>query len=395
MRAHNDGSPNGRGSVSLVSRARPARSSLFAALALLLAAMLVVCLWPFEFAPRNGAAWLGTAPGIRSTGLGMVASEESFPPLSSLSATGAITVEIAIRPAWIPRRALPHILSFCPDEGPPTLVVAAWKEGLVLRLGRPELTGGKRYRELGVPDAFKPGKTTLVTVVTGATGTTVYLDGRLATAAPEARLSDGAPLGRLLLASSPTGGGSWQGEILGLTIAGRALTAEEVRRGSDAAGPDGAPARPDELLVASYPFDEGAGTQIRNAVAPRYALTMPATYRPFRRAVLSLPARDARGAMFGVADVVLNVLGFIPFGFLAAWCLAAAAPSVLVRSLAAVLGGLALSLTIELAQVFLPSRTSSLSDLVANTAGTALGVAGLLLAERVIGRRGGRDEPAA
>ena len=73
------------------------------------------------------------------------------------------------------------------------------------------------------------------------------------------------------------------------------------------------------------------------------------------------------------ADVVSNVLLFLPWGVLYAW-LAAGRGRGLARTIAgAALGGLALSGAVEVAQLFLPSRTTSLTDLTTNTAGAALG----------------------
>ena len=70
--------------------------------------------------------------------------------------------------------------------------------------------------------------------------------------------------------------------------------------------------------------------------------------------------------MRGVADAVLNVFLFMPLGLALAY-----------RGLdllRAVPLGAALSIAIELAQLFIPGRDSSLGDVVTNTLGTAAGV---------------------
>ena len=74
-------------------------------------------------------------------------------------------------------------------------------------------------------------------------------------------------------------------------------------------------------------------------------------------------------------DITVNILGFLPFGFfLSAWLR-------LVKNLPApraygisILLGFCLSLAIELIQVYLPTRDSSLMDVFSNTMGTAAGV---------------------
>ena len=74
------------------------------------------------------------------------------------------------------------------------------------------------------------------------------------------------------------------------------------------------------------------------------------------------------------SDVVINIVGFIPFGFFfALWF--SLTPGIARPRLTALLLGFAISLAIETLQYFLPTRDSSMTDLLNNTIGTALGVA--------------------
>lgn len=84
----------------------------------------------------------------------------------------------------------------------------------------------------------------------------------------------------------------------------------------------------------------------------------------------------------GLDDLLVNVLVFMPLGFVS--LLALNERYRLGRSLVlAVLHGMVLSFAIEAFQAFLPMRYSSLSDLMMNTLGTALGsAAGALLRQR-------------
>jgi len=66
-----------------------------------------------------------------------------------------------------------------------------------------------------------------------------------------------------------------------------------------------------------------------------------------------------------LADGILNVFLFLPFGLALGW--KARSP------LTAVCGGLLLSIMVELAQMWIPGRDPSLSDIIANTTGTAVG----------------------
>ena len=81
-------------------------------------------------------------------------------------------------------------------------------------------------------------------------------------------------------------------------------------------------------------------------------------------ATLGVP-RDSAAV---VLEFLANVVLFAPLGVL----LVLAFPGV--RWWAVVLAGFLLSVGIELVQLAIPSRVSSVSDVVANTAGTALGL---------------------
>lgn len=87
-------------------------------------------------------------------------------------------------------------------------------------------------------------------------------------------------------------------------------------------------------------------------------------------------------------DVIANVIGYMPLGFLAAL----AAYPVLRRRYAfafAFICSILLSFTLELLQLYLPTRTSSNLDLLANTAGGTLGALIALAATRALMDSGG------
>lgn len=340
--------------------------------------MLAACFWPFEFNPRNGVVWLKNEPGIRFSGIGMAMSREPFPTLSQHSGDGSLTVEIAIRPLSREGGRTPHILTFFSDTGLPVFVFGAWKSSLMIQVVKPEAERGlKKTSRIWLGDALAPGRTLFVTVVARQQGTSLYLDGRLRGENPDARLPAGAfPLGRLLLGNSPTGRNGWKGDILSLTVYERGLSADEVAESQTAWAAGNLPqlAR-QEALIAHYDFAEGAGAVAGSTRGLRNDVLIPAVFKPLRRTVLAPPPPGVKLRQLFNLDGVLNILGFVPFGFLAMSAISLA-PHVSDRrqSVIVVCSGLALSLAIELTQIFIPARNSSLIDLGANTIGTALGV---------------------
>ena len=73
------------------------------------------------------------------------------------------------------------------------------------------------------------------------------------------------------------------------------------------------------------------------------------------------------------ADMINNVVGFLPFGFGLALLFERQQRPVLVAFAATVMMGAGLSLAVELLQLFLPTRTATPFDVMTNTLGTFLG----------------------
>jgi glycopeptide antibiotics resistance protein len=85
--------------------------------------------------------------------------------------------------------------------------------------------------------------------------------------------------------------------------------------------------------------------------------------------------------MSDLDDIAINILGFMPFGFIVYRYRRLAKPDGRAWNVVwAVCAGATISLAIELTQVWLPNRYSSATDLLTNTLGTFLGA---LLAGKV------------
>lgn len=307
---------------------------------------------------------------LRFNGLGTASSRDPFPSLRQLSESDELTVEMAVRPARIYSHGVPSILALVSERGEPALMIGAWKKSLVLRLGRPANTGWKKYQEIGVADVFSAGQIVRLVISLGPGGTTVSVNGNVVKLSPDATLdAAAAPLGRLLLSNSVTGGSTWKGDILELAIhAGGATPVEPAGEGSTG------PSHKDGL-VARYRFDQFHNNLIPNDAGPQYDLIVPPYFAPLRRTVLEPPRAGSGQRRWLLKDIVLNIAGFVPFGLVL--MLVLGTRSVIApRRLAtvAVSLGFSFSLVIELTQALLPTRSSSLTDLAMNTLGTAAGV---------------------
>lgn len=89
----------------------------------------------------------------------------------------------------------------------------------------------------------------------------------------------------------------------------------------------------------------------------------------------------------GILHTFLNALLFAPFGFALSRFFPARRRSLLKSIAAAVIAGAALSYSIEIVQLYLPSRDSAWDDVLANTAGALAGIIFGLVSGGVINRR--------
>jgi hypothetical protein len=127
----------------------------------------------------------------------------------------------------------------------------------------------------------------------------------------------------------------------------------------------------DDACVALYLFDEHAGNTLHNSVHASNNLYIPPKFMVLDKTVLD-PVWRAFAWRFGFwEDTLVNIGGFIPFGlFLGAWF---SARGVRRPVLFASLIGFLASIFIELVQVKLPTRDSSMSDVLTNILGSMLG----------------------
>jgi VanZ like family/Concanavalin A-like lectin/glucanases superfamily len=351
-----------------------------------LAIILTAGLWPFH-SPKNDVSWLTNEDGIRFGRFGCVFSTGPIgDQRSKENASGSL--ELWIKPAP-PTRGRRTILAF---EGPgdDSTAFSLQQNGnsLIIQRKNIDRNGVFHTAEFTLKEALTGDSRMALTVTLGTRDTNVYRNGVLAGSSRLVGQSIPVFAGRAVLGNFLNVGGAWLGQFYGLAIYDRKLTSEEVALHAEGWDNSRRPKmKQDEQPVALYLFTEHAGRVVHEQIASQANLIVPERYTVLRPEFLALPWRHFRSTLGYWEDVVVNILGFVPFGlsFLAYFTSTRMTkhPVLLVIFL-----GFLTSLTIEVLQAYLPTRNSGMNDLFTNTFGTGLGV--LLyrtpLAHRIFGK---------
>jgi hypothetical protein len=353
---------------------RAIRIALGAVCIVILCVLLTAGLWPF-CAPRNGVAWKARKNGLQFGPTGVVTSQES---LHMAAPGGDCTLELLLQPAQIKGNGTFLAFDSSSDPQSPFDVQQLW-EDMAIQRAAIDAEGRPTRLWLETNRVFQAGQLTLLTITGEPHLTTVYVNGSPAKVSSSFGFSSSDIAGRSVLGSS-TVHGSWSGQIAGLAIYDAALSPVEVQMHSQRWSRGESPVTTGEHQpVALYRFNEGSGNTVHDLSGHGGDLVIPSRYFVLHPGFLKSPLGDFLDRYSGWrsrsywANVCLNVAGFVPMGFFFTVYFSLIWP--LRRSRITVVAmGLAVSLTIEIGQYFLPTRDSGINDLITNTLGTAVGV---------------------
>jgi len=336
--------------------------------------MAIVGLWPFSFCAPNNAVFLKTggiafAPPSIAYDIDTLTTSEK-----SLLADSVVTIRLRLRspgatifprhrPAWILSLRSGH------RERP---LVGQWKSDLMVRTRRAEENVrpvGAREKKLWMRDAFLTQQDLDVVIVTGPPGTTLFVNGEQKAIASDCRMFDRKEHGpqRLQVGGSIIGKYAWNGILYELCVYKGDISGQLAKQKHASISPEA------QNPVMQFSF-ENNGPLVRNRAGPRHGLYVSPSFPVSTDQVLVPVWDDFVNNREYLADIGVNFIGFIPFGFFFAGFLMLLHPVNRRNAfLGAVAGGFCLSLTIELLQVLLPLRSSQMSDLIFNTIGTVAG----------------------
>lgn len=342
---------------------------------LMVCGLLAAGLSPFNPFPRNEVFWLNEGKGLEFGAHGLVISSDLLSP-SPTEHDSYCSLQIRLQPKRRYVNNSSTILVFYTPDNPVQFRLMQYGDELLFRRNYHQAKNRFKNLEIEMESAFTNNEPVSFTITSGPEGAVAYRNGVRAGASRRMGLSCNDFAGQLVIGNSPISDNAWQGRLLDLAIYKRELTPQEISRDYAAinAGPplQGLPDLHDNI-VARYDFAEGSGKVIHNREGFAPDLQIPAHFRILHKQFLAPPWKEFRPDNGYVNDVAINIAGFIPFGFLLAAYLSWNRQGTRAATLT-ILAGAAISVTIEVLQVFIPSRTSGVTDIITNTLGTALGV---------------------
>ena len=339
--------------------------------ALVLLCILVAGLWPFHV-PRNEVTWLGQEGGLLFGKYGSIVSASPF-NANPRRADGSCSLQIWLEPKRVHFSGT--ILAFYQPESRVTLFALRQSLGdLVLQRASQNELGQAKTVKIYIDDVFSHQKPVLFTISSNQSGTTVFANGAFVRKFENFKLSSQDLTGQLIVGNSPVTTDDWSGQLRGLAVYDRELTANEVSQDfanwTNGKSPDLAQSG---SAVALYLFNEGHGNVVHNQVDSATDLLIPERFFILHGQLLERPWDEFRPDWNYWKNIGINVAGFIPLGFFfyAYLSLLRRVENPVAITIAL---GFVVSLTIEVLQAFLPTRDSGMTDLITNTLGTAVGV---------------------
>lgn len=334
------------------------KGNLIVILWLYLSLLLGATLWPFNFLQENRVR--PVSGGLSFSDPAMAFTEGPAVGLEKLREFTLVldlSTDIPGQAAWI--------FGYGVDFGKLNLLVGLYMNSLIVELHR----GGQRMRasiENGLPRGDRA-----VLVVTGTrTALAVYVNGTLRRevtreAADDTDWNTEYPL---VFGARSDGKYPWTGTLYSISLFDSVLDAGWI----------GSPERiePDRAFL-HYQFSEIEGGSVRNSgTGSTGPILISERFEPLHRSVLM-------EAPFPIwSDITINIIAFLPIGMMIALIMAGQVKPWQVVVIAGV-AAVGLSLTIELMQLYLPRRWSTVTDVWTNTLG---GLAGAVLGSTRVGR---------
>jgi hypothetical protein len=332
---------------------------------------LVIGLWPFNFHIKNNARidqfnsslmfeWFSHAiisSNVFSNNCGINKKE--------------FVIEMIIRPARYAYHYTPRIISIG-RKNSEYFMMGQSKTGIIIRC-----KSKKVNVECGTLNVFTVGEQAYITLVSKTDNTSVFVNGKEACSINE-NLLGSKPFTKdmsIAVGNSIFGEHQWIGELYKLSFYSGSKSAEEIENSYTRWKTNGIDLHTPENSVQLFPLPEKSHpNEISGSRKTQNSMfIVPEFFSPLQKTFLNPPWIDFRMSRSYLLDLFLNLTAFIILGLLAISSISVFCKNKGILIVSTTLNSFIISITIETLQVFLPTRTSQLSDLIMNTSGGLIG----------------------
>jgi hypothetical protein len=341
-----------------------------------LAGMLYFGIRLKDFSSDNNVLW-SSKGGLAFKRFAIAYTEGFFPDTQQNTGVNGLTVEMAIRPELVKRtESIKFILLIHAGENHDQFVIGQWRSTLIIMNGY-DYSNAHRTPKIYLQLDKYEATPHLFTIVSTSAGTKVFVDGTLVKKNPDLVLKypKDREQARMIIGNNLSGQRPWTGTMMGLALYDHDLADEDVKRHfrkwHQTVDVSAFHSDKPQLL---YSFSKGNGNKIENRTGSDLDLIVPKKMTVFDKNILSLPKFTYLGIKSMSIDILVNLVGFIPLGFILIAILVlfdgiGDRTAIFIVVMIAFL----FSLTIEIAQGWIPSRDSSTLDLVINSLGSGAG----------------------
>ncbi len=348
--------------------------------------LAVILLWPFSFTffpKKNQVKWNDNSPGLHFIGEGQVISSSRNELYKNLISAEGFSLEIWLSSANNHQRGPARIVSYSLDYSYRNFTLGQEGSDLIMRLRTENTNLNGTEPSLIIEDVFRYPKPIHLVVSYNLIEQSVYVNGivKATSIIPGGNITNWDPGYPLILGNEATGDRPWLGEISYLAIYNRSLHAQEVHNGYNEVkqiiSGNFEMVTPKEGLLVRYLFNERGGSIVTNSgsLTDSLNLNIPENIQTESKPFLSFPLNTWPALDSGdFHEILLNVILFIPLGFLFQATIGIYLNGNLrIIFFAMFLGG-AITLSAEIVQYFIEPRNSSSVDVLANFIGTLLGI---------------------
>jgi glycopeptide antibiotics resistance protein len=261
---------------------------------------------------------------------------------------------------------LPRIISFY-DQKKEIFSVCQWKSGVVIRILDQKTN---KTCEISHSNCLQSKKPATIIFSTSLQNTKLSINNKIINTKKFTSLQKTFYLnGLIILGNSASGNKPWNGKLQELIILPQQLSKKEIKTNSKYLNERNNFKNPQDRIIRLSSILKNNPTTKQT----QYQVIIPRIFSPIKKMILTPPWIEFKWKKRYLIDLVLNYLGFIPSGFFLGLLLKIKQTKQRHAVGISLITALIMSSSIELLQTLLPSRTSQLSDVILNTAGSITG----------------------